>query len=173
MTARTAALIVLFAAAAHPGAAQDVKVDWDRSAPFPIYKTYSWGKDTRLTGNLLVDRRIVDAIDRQLHAQGLQCSESADVLLAAHVTTRDRALLHGFYGDWRGSDWAGVGTTGILDELTQGALIVDLYDAGTGRLVWRAMATGAVSRNPEENDKRVSKTVGKMFKSFPVPAPAR
>ena len=61
MTARTAALIVLFAAAATPGAAQDVKVDWDRSAPFSIYKTYAWGTESRLTGNLLVDRRTASA----------------------------------------------------------------------------------------------------------------
>lgn len=167
MTARTAVLmIVVVAAGASRAAAQDVKVDWDRSARFAIYDTYSWSADTTLSGNALLDRRIVDAIDAQLQAKGFRFSDRADVTLAVYLATKDRALLNGFYADWRGSSWGGVGTTGILDELTQGTLIVDIYEALTGRLVWRAMATGSVSNNPGKNAKRVNKAVEKMFKDL-------
>lgn len=173
MTFRTAVLMIIVAAGASRAAAQDVKVDWDRTARFAIYDTYSWSRDTRLTGNALLDRRIVDAIDAQLHAGGLRYSDrgDGDVMLAAYVATKDRAMLNGFYADWRGSNWGGVGATGIVDELTQGTLIVDIFDAQTGRLVWRAMATGSISNNPKKNAKRVSKAIEKMFRDLPPMGP--
>jgi Domain of unknown function (DUF4136) len=171
MTRRTAALTIVAAIYASLAAAQGVKVDWDRTASFARYETFFWAGENALTGNTLLDQRIVSAVDTLLHARGLRCGEAGDLWIAAHVATSDRAALNGFYADWRGSDWSGVGATGIVDELTRGTLIVDIFDARTGQLVWRGTATGSVSNNPEKSHKNIQKAVEKMFKNFPPTTP--
>jgi Domain of unknown function (DUF4136) len=171
MTRRAAALAIALTISAATLAAQDVKIDWDKTTNFTWYETYAWEPGVMLTGNTLVDQRIVNAVDAQLHAKGMRCGETGDLTLAAHLATKDRAMLNGFYAPWeRNSNWGGVGTTGIVDELTQGTLIVDILDTRTGRLVWRGTATSSVSNDPAKNEKKISKAVEKMFKAFPPSA---
>jgi hypothetical protein len=60
-------LFVLVAVVAWAG----VNADWDKTANFANYKTYAWGKGTPAK-NQLWDQRIMDAVDGQLAAKGLQ-----------------------------------------------------------------------------------------------------
>lgn len=173
MTARTSMLaVVVTVVIASAVDAQDVRTDWDRTINFATYRTYAWVPDNSLTGNTLLDGRIVNAIDTQLFSKGLRRRDHAgDVLLAAHVATRDRATLNGFYANWApGTDWSGVGTMGIVSELSQGTLIVDIVDARTRKLVWRGAATSSISNNPEKSDKKINKALEKMFKEYPAAA---
>ena len=80
---------------------------------------------------------------------------------------------YGGYAGWGG--WGGgYGTSTVnVREVPVGTLIVDLVDAGRNELVWRAVDSGFVSNNPDKNVKYVQKSVIKMFKKYPRPAPAK
>ena len=57
--------------------AQDVQFDYNRSANFSAYKTYSWIDYRRVEpGNQILDQDIKRAVDEQLAGKGLQRVES-------------------------------------------------------------------------------------------------
>ena len=54
-----------------------------------------------------------------------------------------------------------------VQTYTEGSLIVDLYDATTRKMVWRGVATAAVSDKPEKNAAKIDKSLMKMFQRYP------
>jgi hypothetical protein len=48
----------------------------------------------------------------------------------------------------------------------EGTLIVDAWDAERQELVWRGMATAALSSNPDKNDKKIEKALRKIMKRW-------
>ena len=48
----------------------------------------------------------------------------------------------------------------------QGTLIVDAWDRERQELVWRGIATAAVSSNPDKNDKKIEKALKKIMKKW-------
>src|SRR5260370_9406012 len=97
--------------------AQQVKTDYDRTADFSQYKTYSW-ENVQTQDPLWVDR-IKEAVNGALTAKGLTPVESGgDVaVLAMEMTENHRTLntyYDGFGGGWR---WGGgVGNATTADE---------------------------------------------------------
>src|ERR1700736_559639 len=139
-------IAVLFAATSF---AQQVKTDYDRSADFSQYKTYSWEK-VQTQDPLWVDR-IKEAVNTTLTAKGLTPVESGgDVAIVAIETTQNQRTLNTFYdgfgGGWR---WRGGGGFGsaftTVDNYKVGTLVVDLFDASTKKLFWRGSASETLS----------------------------
>jgi Domain of unknown function (DUF4136) len=86
--------------------AQKVLFDYDHNANFSGYKTFSWIKRPHHRPDPLMERRIVDAINATLAAKGWQLvPEGGDVVIAAHMATREEHTLEtfstGFGGGWR------------------------------------------------------------------------
>lgn len=160
----------LFAATS---SAQQVKIDYDRSANFTKYKTYSW-EHVRTRDALDVDR-IKNAVDAALAAKGwTQANSGGDVSIVAIEMTQDRQTLNTFYDDfgggwgWRRFGGGGFGeATTTTDTYTLGTLVVDLFDAKTKQLIWRGSASDTLSNNSEKNIKNLNKGAEKMFKNFP------
>ena len=50
--------------------AQKTNIDWDRTANFANYHTYMWEKSPNHAHGFW-DKRITDAVDKQLQAKGL------------------------------------------------------------------------------------------------------
>src|SRR6202166_2735642 len=125
--------------------AQQVKTDYDRSANFAQYKTYSW-EQVKTKDALDVDR-IKAAVNADLAAKGWTSVESGgDVSIVAIEITHNQQTLNTFY-DGFGGGWGwrrfGAGGFGGLGEATTttetykvGTLIVDLFDAKTKQLLW-------------------------------------
>src|SRR5688500_7305458 len=66
-------------------AAQKTTYDFDKTAPFAQFKTYALKAGTP-TGNELVDKRIVAAIEAQLAAKGFMRDDAApDVFVLYHM----------------------------------------------------------------------------------------
>jgi len=87
--------------------AQQVKTDYDRSANFTQYKTYSW-EQVKSKDALDVDR-IKSAVNAALAAKGwTQVDSGGDVSIVAVEMTRNQQTLNTFYdgfgGGWR---WRG------------------------------------------------------------------
>ena len=59
--------------------------------------------------------------------------------------------------------------TGQTSTITNGTLVVDLYDPAKRQLIWRgdASKTIDVKKDPEKNYKTLQKAMMKMFKNYP------
>ena len=148
--------------------AQQVKTDYDHSANFGQYKTYSWER-VQTKDPLLVDR-IKDAVNTALTAKGwTQVDSGGDVSIVAMEITQNRQTLNTFYdGFGGGRRFGGFGdATTTTDTYKVGDLVVDLLDAKTKNLIWRGSSSDTLSNNPDKNTKNLDKGVQKMFVHFP------
>lgn len=151
--------------------ADQVKTDYDRSADFSQYKTYSWEK-VQTQNPLWVDR-IKEAVNTALTAKGWTAVESGgNVAIVAMETTQNQQTLNTFYdnfgGGWRWRGGGGFGTsTTTVDNYKVGTLVVDLFDANTKTLLWRGSASDTLSSKSDKNIKNLDKGVQKMFDHFP------
>ena len=150
------------------GVAQEVHTDHDKSANFERYHTYYWAKVQ--TSNPLWQQRIQDAVDKDLQAKGWQRSEgSGDVALTAVGSAHDQQEYQTFYhglGSWRGGGFGPEAST-TVENYRVGTLVLDMYDTQSKRLVWRGTATDTLSEKPESNEKKLDKSVDKLFEHFP------
>ena len=144
--------------------AQKVTVDADPSATFSAYRTYAWTAGTP-SPNPLGEDRIHASVDQQLAAKGFTMAANPDVYVATQVVTREQKELvaSGFGGGW---GFGGYGTASV-ETYVQGTLVVDVYDAQTKKLVWRAKATDTASDKPEKNTAKINKALAKMFERYP------
>jgi len=88
----------------------EVKTDYDRSADFSRYKTYSW-KNVHTQNGLWVDR-IKSGVNSALAAKGWTEVESGgDVSIMAMEMTEDHRTLNTYYdnfgGGWGWRRWGG------------------------------------------------------------------
>ena len=162
-------VVLLFASASF---AQQVKTDYDRSADFSRYKTYSWGK-VQTPDSLWADR-IKEAVNTALAAKGLTPVESGgDISVVAIEMTKNQRTLNTFYdnfgGGWRWGGGFGNSTT-TVDNYKVGTLVVDLFDANSKGLVWRGSSSDTLSDKSDKNIKNLDKGVQKMFDHFPPEA---
>ncbi|MGB6687043.1 MAG: DUF4136 domain-containing protein [Terracidiphilus sp.] len=153
--------------------AQQVKTDYDRSANFALYKTYSW-EHVETKDPLNVDR-IEHAVNAVLAARGWTLVDSgADVAVVAMEITHDHqtldTLYDGFGGGWGWRRFGGGGfgeATTTTDTYKVGTVVVDLFDTKTKQLIWRGAASDTLSDNSDKNIKNLNEGVDKMFKRFP------
>ena len=165
--------IAILAAAASPA---EVKTDYDRTAEFSHYKTYSWGK-VHTQNPLWVDR-IKAPVTSALAAKGWTEVESGgDVSIMAMEMTEDHRTLKTYYdnfgGGWGWRRWGGAfgdgfGTSTTTEETYKvGTLVVDLFDTNTKKLIWRGSASDTLSDKSDKNIKNLNSDVQRMFDHFP------
>lgn len=153
--------------------AQNVTYDFDHSANFSRFRTYAWVNGSSVADELN-HRRIVSAIELQLASKGfarVATSASPDVLVAYHASFDKNLEINGFSTGWGGFRWGGSRTgTARVDEILIGTLAVDMVDAKTKTIVWRAMASKEidVKASPEKRDRNITRAVEKLFKNYPA-----
>ena len=153
--------------------AQQVKTDYDRSANFGQYKTYSW-EQVKTKDPLWVDR-IKTSVNAALAAKGwTQVDSGGDVSIVAMEITQDQQTLNTFYDGFGGGwGWRRFGGGGFGDATTTtetykvGTLVVDLFDTKSKQLIWRGSSSDTLSNNSNKNIQNLDKGVEKLFKQFP------
>lgn len=146
--------------------AQSVQTDYDHSYNLAKLKTYDFYKQTRkpgdpLAGSPINDRRIHDALDSQLKANGLANStgEQPDFSVGYFVTTRAGLDIQDNRFGW-------LQRTGSINvnQVTEGTIVVVFVDASTQQEVWRGYVSGTI--NAKALDKDVNKGVAKLVQRF-------
>jgi Domain of unknown function (DUF4136) len=153
--------------------AQQVKTDYDRSANFAQYKTYSW-EQVKTKDPLFVDR-IKSDVNAALAAKGwTEVPSNGNVSIIAIQTTQEQQTLNTFYDGFGGGwGWRRFGGGGFGDATTTtetyqvGTLVIDLFDTKTKQLIWRGTASDTLSNNSNKNIENLNKGVEKLFKKFP------
>jgi len=164
-----ATALMLLAASAH---AQDVNYDYDSSADFTKFKTYTWVRGTPVNDELN-HRRVVAAVDSQLRVKGLRqvARDSAPDLLVAYHAAFSRSLeVNGLSSGFGGFRFGGTRTgTAQVDNIVVGTLIVDLVDAASKSIVWRGIARKEIDVNadPERRERNINKAAEKLFRNYP------
>jgi hypothetical protein len=146
-----------------------VKTDYDRSADFSRYKTYSWERVE--TKDPLWAPRIKEAVAATLAAKGLTPVDSGgDIsILAMEMTQNHRTLntyYDGFGGGWRWGGGFGDATT-TVDNYKVGTLVIDMFDAKTKAIIWRGSSSENLSKDSGKNIKNLDKGVRELFDHFP------
>jgi hypothetical protein len=153
------------------GLAQDVKYNYMPGTNFSNYHTYQW---VNIPGgmhpNQIVDQQIRQAIDSQLVAKGLTTSTSgtADLDVCYQVAVNQQKQWNAFGGGgWRFGGMA----SATSSTISNGTLVVDLYDVASKQLVWSGNAAKTLnpSSNQEKNLQNLQKGIAKLMKNYPPP----
>src|SRR5216684_8051413 len=127
--------------------------DYDHSANFSQYKTYSWLKVQ--AGDSLWQDRIKQDVDAQLSAKGwTKVDSNGSATISAFQSTHDQQTLQTFYDGfgggwmWRGFGGPAVATT-TVENTPVGTLVVDIFDGRSKKLIWRGVGAEALSSKPE------------------------
>ncbi len=155
--------------------AQKTNVDWDRSTNFSQFHTYAWQPSPQPAKGLW-DQRIVDGINQQLQAKGLQLAQpGADpdlwVVYTSHIHDQSQVVGTGYnfgpqwgWGMW----WGGPQTVTYSTFITkEGTLVVEMANAKTHEIEWRGSVTDTIKDNSNKNIKNLDKGISKLFKNYP------
>lgn len=159
----TSGLFLLICSAA--AMAQSVQTDYDHNYNLSKLRTYSFERQERgpkdpLAASPINDRRIHDALDAQLKANGLSSSEAPDFTISYYVTTRKNLAIQ----DNRLGFLQRAGGSINVDQITEGTIVVVFTDRPSGQEVWRGYVAGTI--NPKDLDKDVNKGVTKLVQKF-------
>jgi hypothetical protein len=150
--------------------AQNVAIDFDKSVDFSRFKTYAWVPGTNVPDELN-HKRIMRAVEDQLMAKGLakvDAQSGPDLLVAYHASfERDLELTR--YGGGLPYQWGGGSLSVRAETIIKGTVVVDLVDAVSQAIVWRATATHDLDlgASAEKRDRNINRTAQKMFKNYP------
>ncbi len=159
--------------------AQEVQLDYDRSANFSAYKTYQWVDYKQVAvGDQLLDQDIKRSVDEQLAGKGLRRVDSGGDLLVGYQAGISEekefdAFGSGFgggpWGGWGGPGWGNVDVHGSTSTVDVGKLIIGLFDPAAKHLVWRGSASKTLDlkKDPDKNYRTLEKAMAKLFKNYP------
>jgi uncharacterized protein DUF4136 len=165
---------LLYTSGCHP---ISVKTDYHRGASFAGLRTYAWHAaakvDTRdpRFDTPQIEREIRNGVDAALAAKGFRQTETVppDFLVgysakleSGSSTVAIRRTLGDSSFDW---GW----TSSHTVDYETGALMLEMTDPTTQRMLWRAVASAVVieQATSTERQERIGKAVRKMLDDFP------
>jgi len=159
----TSSLFLLFCVASTM--AQSVQTDFDHNFNLAKLKSYAFAPQVRgpndpLSASPLNDRRIHDALNTQLRANGLDEAAQPDFLISYFVTTRKNLDIR----DNRLGLFQRMGGSINVNQVTEGTIVVVFTDRALNQEVWRGYVAGTV--NPKDLDKDVNKGISKLVDKF-------
>jgi Domain of unknown function (DUF4136) len=159
-----------------------VTTDYDRSASFAQYKTYSLAPAAQgQTLSPVSEAALRDSLRTELAEQGITevTSGKADLAVARHAFLKEKVSMqqytdwgYGYRGRWPYAYgtygvWTGAPRTYLdVNQYTQGTLILDFVDTRMNKLVFRGKAR-AVTDGPESNASKIREAVAKIVAGFP------
>jgi Domain of unknown function (DUF4136) len=161
-----------------------VTTDYDHSAPFAKYKTYSLAPAAQgQTLSPSSETSLRDSLRTELGARGIRetVSGKADLAIVRHVFHQEKVSVQHYtdwgygYGGWPYrygyySMWAGAPRTYTdVNQYTEGTLVLDFVDRRTNKLVFRGTAK-AIVEGPESNARKIQEAVRKIVAELPVGA---
>jgi hypothetical protein len=152
-----------------------VQTDADPQTDFSRYRTYAWvyqGPPSGMSESLY--EAVRDSIDRQLAAEGFAPGDPGDFAVAFTVGARSKAAIEDFGpygpfypGDAFGYGWGVIGYSDIdVRNVTEGSLVIDIYDVKTRKPIWHGVATGSLgSRRAGAGE--IDRAVSAVLAEFP------
>jgi hypothetical protein len=154
--------------------AQDVTSNSMPGTDFSKYHTYKWVTIEGATQpNQILDAQIKQSIDTQLATKGLTKTDNdkAD-LYVGYQASIDQEKQWNAYGMGGGPRWGGGMGTATSSTISNGTLVLDMYDPSTKKLVWTGRVTKTLDpgANQQKKQKNLDKSMQKLLKNFPPKA---
>jgi hypothetical protein len=174
------------------GSSVAVTSDYDKSADFSKYKTYTYYGWADNSDQMLTDfdkRRIESAFQNEFANRGLTVNqENGDAIVSLYIVVDQKTSFSSYtdhyntgmyggmydpiYGYGYGRMGMGMGgtstTTTTQHDYEVGTLIVDVFDAQTKKQLWQGIGKGTISENKSKREERIIAAVAKIMESFPV-----
>jgi len=175
-------MLLLLAALGLLAGCSSVRVNTDHAedADFSQFRTFQYqeGSNTVAVTDPLAHRRIVAALRRNMTASGLTEVESdPDVMVTYHGSTERQIEFRTTYtggSNWGRSSWGsrnvGIGMSSSTTRpttVTQGTLVIDIWEVAGNRLVWRGVVSRSLSSNPSRNTAEINRGIDAAFRRFP------
>ena len=153
--------------------------DWDPSADFSRYHTYSWISKSPLINrppevSPLAEVRLENAVTNELGRKGYRFVEDpsqADFVVAFTLGAREKLSVTSVPGPGGlGPFTWGAPYYGDIDvrQFTEGRLAIDLFDTKRKVPVWTGFATKSITSSDERNlGELADKAVAAILKQFP------
>ncbi|MDR2205520.1 MAG: DUF4136 domain-containing protein [Flavobacteriaceae bacterium] len=164
----TATFIVLGLTSCSPF---QVRSDYADTANFNDYKTYKLRIDDLKLNDIDKDR-VLNEISKQLQTKGLTSGENPDLIVnikANHkkITDIESSRPYGMWG-WGGPFGWGIGMNRTwTSNYNEGALIIDLVDAKTQKLVWQGIGSGISVDSPKSKQKQIPEIIAEIMANYP------
>ncbi|SHM50880.1 DUF4136 domain-containing protein [Chryseobacterium polytrichastri] len=148
-----------------------VRSDYADTAKFTSYKTYKIRIDDLKLNDIDKDR-VLNELSKQLQTKGLHSGENPDLIVnvkANHkkVTDINNTSPYGMYG-WGGPFGWGVGMSRTwTSNYNEGAIIVDLVDAKSNKLVWQGIGSGISVDSPKAKQRQIPAIMADIMKNYP------
>jgi hypothetical protein len=153
--------------------AQKVKVEYDRTADFGGYRTYSWAEPLpdvspglALTNLQLFERRLRTAVDEILKNKGYALvtgETAADLRLSYQIDLDLRQTTQSLNpgGPQTGTKFD---PTWVVSRM-EGTLYLDIRDMAAQKKIWQGVTTAVIDSKKQED--RIRNVTRKMFGNFP------
>jgi len=148
-----------------------VKSDYAETANFNEYKTYKLRIDDLKMNDIDKDR-VLNEVSKQLQTKGLNVSDNPDLIVNVKANYKkiqdiQNSRPYGMYG-WGGNFGWGIGMNRTwTSNYNQGALILDLIDARTQKLVWQGVGSGISVDSPKMKQKQIPEIVAEIMANYP------
>lgn len=148
-----------------------VKSDYAATADFNTYKTYKLRIDDLKLNDIDKDR-VLNELSKQLQTKGLSVGDNPDLIVnvkANHkkVTDIETSPRAGMWG-WGGPFGWGLGVNRTwTSNYNEGAIIVDLVDAKTQKLVWQGVGSGISVDSPQSKQKQIPEIIEQIMANYP------
>lgn len=149
----------------------NVRSDYAQTANFMSYKTYKLRIDDLKLNDIDKDR-VLNELSKQLQMKGLQSGENPDLIInvkANHkkITDITTSSPYGSWG-WGGPFGWGIGMNRTWSSnYNEGAIIVDMVDARSNKLVWQGIGSGISVDRPKAKQKQIPEIVSEIMKNYP------
>jgi hypothetical protein len=174
-----AALPVIFAASCKP--TLKVSTDYDRSVNFSSYKTFSlYYLFTSRTISELNEERIWNSLKAELIKKGyVENNSNPDFVVNAVSSVKNKKYVtanstaYGYGGIYRpyayrgGTVMATGSTTLQASNYKEGALMIDIIDAKTEKLIWEGSGNAEFEKKPKNPNEVIQHVISKILADFP------
>jgi hypothetical protein len=153
-----------------PGLAQDVTYNAMPGTNFTKYHTYKWVSCGGQHPDQITNQEIMQDVDTQLSQKGFTKSSTdpVDMFVCYQIAVDQERQWNAFgMGGFR---FGGMGTA-TSSTISNGSMILDMYDAAAKQQIWQGTATKTLdpSSNQQKNLKNLANGITKLMKNFPPP----
>ncbi len=152
---------------------QQTTYNFDRTTDFTKFKTYKWVPiDGAQHPDQITAGNITTIVDELLGSKGFvkKDADPVDLLVGYGTTTQQQQMITG-YGGGMGFRFGGGMGMAETSTITNGTLLLDVYNPTGKLLVWRGTVTETLdpSSNADKNYNKLKTALTKMLKNFPPP----
>lgn len=157
------------------GCASNVVTDYDSGTVFGNYASWAFAQKSEGKNFTSLDGgRIENAVERELNRKAMRKVDEgeAGLLVTWQIVEEERLERSGLglgFGFGTGNFGWGLSSAPPVREIQEGKLVVELVDAKTERVVWRAASRRYLNENQSSETRRklIDEIVADMFEKYP------